>query len=359
VPREKGLGFDFLLRKLGKFGGQEGVDVELSVAGTAVDPVKFEFLDKSGASKEAFECAHAHMRSVFKGHVVGDTGGDGVNVIVGKTKATEDLLRHTGSDSLVTKKSDPAIGFRFRGAGLSDIMKKGGEGENGGGIFEVGEQKAGMHPDIALGVVFGGLGAAPHFQKLGKPDGSQARFMEKIEASSGIGAGEDFDEFIPDSFRGDDVGLGSKLNEGFPCCSLDFETQLHRKADGAEESKSIFGKTGERIADGTNRFSDEIFLTLNEVEEFILEGIKKHSVDGEVAPFRVLFGCRECDGGGATSIEVGAIDSKGGDFEYVFFHAKSDDAKCFSLRVGGFGEERLDLVRRGGGGDIHVRVWPL
>ena len=140
MPCEKGLGFDFLLGKLGKFGGQEGVDVELSVAGTAVDPVKFEFLDKSGASKEAFECAHAHMRSVFKGHVVGDTGGDGVDVIVGKTKAAEDLLCHAGSYSLVTKKSDPAVGLGFRGAGFAHIMKKGREGENGGGIFKVGEQ---------------------------------------------------------------------------------------------------------------------------------------------------------------------------------------------------------------------------
>jgi len=135
VPCKEGLGFDFLLRKLGKFGGQEGVDVELSVTGTAVDPVKFEFLDKGGSSEEAFERAHPHMGSVFKGQVVGDTGGDGVKVIVRKTKATEDLLRHTGSDSLVTKKSDPAVGLGFRGAGLSDIMKKGGEGENGGGIF--------------------------------------------------------------------------------------------------------------------------------------------------------------------------------------------------------------------------------
>ena len=139
MPCEEGLGFDFLLRKLGKFGGQEGVDVELSVTGTAVDPMKFEFLDEGGSSEEAFERANPHMGSVFKGHMVGDTGGDGVNVVVRKTKATEDFLRHTGSDSLVTKKSDSAVGFRFRGAGLSDIMKKGGEGENGGGIFQVGE----------------------------------------------------------------------------------------------------------------------------------------------------------------------------------------------------------------------------
>lgn len=216
-----------------------------------------------------------------------------------------------------------------------------------------------MHPDIALGVVFGGLGAAPHFQKLGKPDGGQARFMEKIEASGGIGAGEDFDEFIPDSFRGDDVGLGSKLNEGFPCRRFDFESQLHRKADGAEEAKAVFGKAGERIADGTDRFGREIFLTLNEVEEFILEGIEKHAVDGEIASFRVFFGCRECDGGGASSIEVRAVEPKGGDFEHVFFNTEPDDAKRFSLRVGGFGEEGLDLVGRGGGGDIHVGVGPL
>jgi hypothetical protein len=183
--------------------------------------------------------------------------------------------------------------------------------------------------------------------------------MEKIEASGGIGAGKDFDEFIPDSFGGDDVGLGGKLNEGFPCCRFDFETQLHRKADGTKEAKAIFGKAGERIADGADRFGREIFLTLNEVEEFIFEGIKKHAVDGEIASFCVFLGCRECDGGGAPSIEVGAVETKGGDFKDVFLDAESDDAKRFSLRVGGLGEERLDLVGRGGGGDIYVRVGPL
>ena len=140
MAREEGLGFNFLLRKLGKFGGQEGVDVELSVTGTAVDPMKFELLDKGGSSEEAFERAHPHMGSVFKGHMVGDTGGDGMNVVVRKTKAAEDLLRHTGSDSLVTKKSDSTVGLGFRCAGFSHIMKKSGEGENRGGIFQVGEQ---------------------------------------------------------------------------------------------------------------------------------------------------------------------------------------------------------------------------
>jgi len=43
VTGEKWFRFNFLFRKLGEFGGEKVVDIELSVAGGAVDSVEFEF----------------------------------------------------------------------------------------------------------------------------------------------------------------------------------------------------------------------------------------------------------------------------------------------------------------------------
>lgn len=53
-------------------------------------------------------------------------------------------------------------------------MEEGGEGEDGGRIFQVGEEEPGMDPDIALRMVFGRLGAAAHGEEFGDPDCEKA-----------------------------------------------------------------------------------------------------------------------------------------------------------------------------------------
>ena len=98
--------------------------------------------------------------------------------------------------------------------------------------------------------------------------------MEKIEAAGGIGAGENFNEFIADAFGGDDFGVGGESAEGFPGGGFDGKAELYGEADGAEEAEAVFGKAGEGIADGADLFGSEIGLALNVVEEFIFEGIK-------------------------------------------------------------------------------------
>ena len=126
VTGEEGLGFNFLFRKLGEFGGEKVVDIELAVAGGAVDAVEFEFLEKGGAGKETLESADAHVGGVFEGHVVGDASGDGANFVVGKAEAAENFFGHAGADTFVAKKSDAAVGIGFRGRRFSDIVEKGG-----------------------------------------------------------------------------------------------------------------------------------------------------------------------------------------------------------------------------------------
>jgi len=183
--------------------------------------------------------------------------------------------------------------------------------------------------------------------------------MEEIEAAGGIGAGENFDEFIADAFGRNDFGVGGESAEGFPGGGFDGKAELDGEADGAKEAEAIFGKAGEGIADGADLLGCEIGLAVDVVEEFIFEGIKKHAVDGEVAPLGIFLGGGESDGGGAATVEVGAVDAEGGDFEDVIVEAESDDAESFALGVGGFGEEGLDLVGGGRGGDIDIGIGAL
>lgn len=174
VTGEEGFRFNFLFRELGKFGGEKVVDIELSVAGGAVDPVELEFFQKSGASEETLESADAHVGGVFEGHVVGDASGDGANLIVGKAEAAENFLGHAGADTFVAKKSNAAVGIGFRGRRFPDIVKEGGESEDGGRIFQVGEEEAGMDPDVAFRMMFGRLSAVAHGEEFGDPDCEKA-----------------------------------------------------------------------------------------------------------------------------------------------------------------------------------------
>ena len=174
VTGEEGLGFNFLFRKLGEFGGEKVVNIELAVAGGAVDSVEFEFFQKSGASEETLESADAHVGGVFEGHVVGDASGDGANFVVGKAEAPQNFFGHAGADTFVAKESDAAVRIGFRGGRFADIVEEGGESEDGGRIFQVGEEEAGMDPDVAFRMVFGRLSAVAHGEEFGNPDGEKA-----------------------------------------------------------------------------------------------------------------------------------------------------------------------------------------
>jgi hypothetical protein len=53
-------------------------------------------------------------------------------------------------------------------------VEEGGESEDGGRIFQVGEEEAGMDPDVALRMVFGRLSAVAHGEEFGNPDGEKS-----------------------------------------------------------------------------------------------------------------------------------------------------------------------------------------
>ena len=57
---------------------------------------------------------------------------------------------------------------------MADVVQEGGEGEDGRRIFQVGKKESGMNPHITLGMMFRGLGATSHFEKLGNPNSQEA-----------------------------------------------------------------------------------------------------------------------------------------------------------------------------------------
>ena len=183
--------------------------------------------------------------------------------------------------------------------------------------------------------------------------------MKKIEAAGGIGAGKNFNELIADAFGGDDFRIGGESGKGFPGGGFDGEAELDGKANGTEEAEAVLGKAGEGIADSADLLGSEIGLAVDVVEKFVFEGIKKHAVDGEVAPLGIFLRGGEGDGGGAATVEVGAVDAEGGDFKNVVVEAEADDAEGFALGIGGFGEKGLDLVGGGRGGDIDIGIGAL
>ena len=132
---DQGFGFDLFPGKFGLLGNQEAVNIQFPVAGRAVDAVKFQFLGKRGAGQESFQGADPHLGGILKGHMVGDAGADCRDVVVGKSEAPQNLLRHAGSHPLVPEEADPTGGFGAGGAGFAHIVQQGGEGQYGGGIF--------------------------------------------------------------------------------------------------------------------------------------------------------------------------------------------------------------------------------
>jgi len=356
VAGDQGLRPDFLLGKLRLLGDQETVDIQLAVAGGAVDTVEFQFLGKSGAGEEAFEGADAHLGGVLERHVVGDAGNHRFDLIVGKAKPPQNLFRHARPHALVAKEADATRRLGAGGAGFADVVQERGERQHGGGIFQVGKKQPGMDPDIALRMMFGRLGAAAHFKELGDPDGDQAGIMQEIQAAGGVGAGQDFDQLLPDALGGEIFGFRGQAHQGFPSRGLDLKAQLYGEADGPEQTKPVLAKAGPGIPDGADRFGLQIGPALHKIQHLVLQGIEKHAVDGEVATFGILLRCGESDGGGAATVEVGSVNAEGGDFKNVLALFEPDHAKGLALGIRGLGKNGLDLIRRGGRGDIDIRI---
>ena len=53
----------------------------------------------------------------------------------------------------------------------------------------------------------------------------------------------------------------------------------------------------------------------DKIKDTLFNRVKKHSVDGEVATFRIFLGCAKLDAFGATAIKVGPLGPKCSHFD--------------------------------------------
>ena len=100
--------------------------------------MELQLLRESGSGEESFQSADAHIRRILESHMIGDTGGDGVDIVIRKAEATENLFRHTGADSFMPKETNSPIRVGFGGARFADVVQQSREGENGRGLFQMG-----------------------------------------------------------------------------------------------------------------------------------------------------------------------------------------------------------------------------
>ena len=223
----------------------------------------------------------------------------------------------------------------------------------------MGEQKPRMDPDVTLGMVFRRLGATAHLQKFGNPGGDQPGVMEEVKSAGRVGAGENFNQLLPDALGSEVFGFGGEASEGRPGLGLDGEAKLDGKPDGAEEAETVLGEAGGGIADRADGLGGQVRFAAHIVEDLVFQGVKEHPVDGEVPALGVFLGGGEGDRGGASAIQIGAIDPKGGDFKHMIPLFQADHPESLPLGIGSFRKKRLNLVGRRRGGDVHVRKRPV
>jgi hypothetical protein len=123
--------------------------------------------------------------------------------------------------------------------------------------------------------------------------------------------------------------------------------------DGAQQPEAVLAETPGRLADGAYEPGREVLLSADEVEDRAGLGILEHAVDGEVAATGIGLGVGVPNPCGMAAVEHADILAEGRDLEGVSLLANQDDAER-RADEDRLGEERLDLVRAGGGGEVIV-----
>ncbi len=343
-----GLGFVLLLREV--------VEAEVAVAGAAVQPVESEVLIEPRQAEEALKGGLLHLQDVPKAHVVLDQGDDLGFVLVRKAEAIEDGFSDADAYFDVAVEADTVlivagVGGAI-GGGLADVVKECAPGEGGGGVGrKLLEQEHGVDPDVALGMVLGGLLDAVHPDGLREDLGEQAGYIEEFEGMAGVAFREHPGEFVADALVADLGDVAGLLLDGGKGAWLDLEPQAGGETDRAEHAELVFGEAGDGVADGADDAGGEVGLTVDKVEGggcsvgvlVIQERIEEHAVDGEVAAEHIFAGVGgEADRVGAAAVGVGAIVAEGGDLDggavvatgiTASFATDEDDAE-----VGAYGE---------------------
>ena len=99
------------------------------MAAFTVDPVEFQLVDKSWPGHKTLQFRHAHLRHVFKHHMLTNHLNGGVDVGPGKSQTFHDLPRHLCADSIMLIKTDPASFIDLGGDRFRHVVKQNGKNE--------------------------------------------------------------------------------------------------------------------------------------------------------------------------------------------------------------------------------------
>ncbi len=298
-----------------------------------------------------------------------DEGDDLRLVLVGEAQAVEHHLGDADADLDVAVEAD-AVGAVSRGAEggwLADVVQQRAPSQRGRTPgLELLEHQHGVRPHVALGVELRRLADAMQPDGLGQHLGEQAGGVQKLEGIAGVALGEHLRDLVADALGGDLMDVRCKGLNGREGGRFDLVAKPSREAHSPQHAELVLGEAQVGLADGADGLCGEVGAASDEVEHGgrevagcgVGQRVEQHAVDGEVPAPHILLGRGgEVDGIGPPSVAVRSVVAEGGDLgdalAAVALRAHENDAE---VRADGVGlrEERLDDIRRRGGGHVDV-----
>ena len=351
--------------------GGEAVVVEVAAGGETIHAVEGEVLFEAVEAEEALEGGGFHARGVGEAHVVFDEGEDLGGFFVRESEATGDFGGDSDADLDVAVEADAVAGFGgvdgAEGGGLADVMEERAPGEGHGAAgLKLGEEHEGVGPDVALGVILGGLLDALEAGDFREDLGEEAGFVEELEGAASMALCQHAGEFVADTLAADGLDFGGLGSDGGVGGGVEGEAEACGEANGAEHAKVVFFEAASGGADGAEDAGLEVGEAAYVVEDGGLESgvgvelfrIEEEAVDGEVAALDVFLGrLAVADLVGVAAVGVCAVGAEGGDFGgggLAFDFGRDEDDAEVSANSEGPGKEVEDDVWSGGGGDVVV-----
>ena len=147
---------------------------------------------------------------------------------------------------------------------------------------------------------------------------------------------------------------------------VDSEAQLGRESDCPQDPEGVLGKTGLRIPYAAYKTCPKVLHPMEAVHQS-LPVVIGHGVDGEVPPCQVLpQGGGKGNGFGMASVPVVSVHPVGGDLiapedgflSFLLLPQKHRYGAMLDPCIHGLPEDRLHLLRMGGGGHVPVLRLP-
>ena len=165
-------------------------------------------------------------------------------------------------------------------------------------------------------------------------------------------------QLFGDPLRAHDRDLiGHELNGGGGG-GIDGEPEPRRQPDRPEHTKFILGEALDRITNGPQHASVEIFSPPHKIDKLAVQGVEKHAIDGKVAQAGILLRRGEGDMFGPTTVDILPIGPKRCDLhlEIIITQTRTEhlDHPKTDADFHGAAKECLNLFGEGVGGDVVV-----